>query len=216
MVTIPRDRIACAVDACLASLREAAGRGADLLLVRNGIALGRPLLGSHREKVAACLKSGLSVYVAGAPLEAHAEIGPNAQLIRALGLTATRSFGRTAGLQNGLAASCDLSRDDLAERVERLCGPVHVLPAGPTHLKQVGVVAGRCEDFAAEAAAAMFDAVITGETTHAGAIDAEDHGLNVIIAGYHSTMSLGVKALAEAAADRLGLEWFFVAHAAGM
>lgn len=207
----PVATVACAVDACLAVIREASGRGADLLLVRNGLGLGRPLAGQHRDKVAAALRSGLSVYVAGGALDAHAEAGGGANLLKSIGLAPERAFGRA-----GLAAACDLSRDELVARVEATCGRAQVLPAGPTRIVRVGVVAGRCVDVAADATAARLDALVTGETSHAQAVEAEDHAVNLVLAGYHATEALGVRALAEIVARRFGLESFFVAHTAGL
>ena len=212
----PVKAVAYAVDLCNAVLREAAGRGADLLGVRNGRGLTRPLVGSHREKVATCLKSGLSIYVVGAPLDAHAETGPSAQLLKALGIVATRAFSRSTRHGVGLAATCDIAREELVEKVERNCGKARVLPAGPPRVKQVGVVAGRCDDFAMDAAAARFDTVITGETSHAGAIDAEDHGLNVVLGGYQATEAMGIRALGAVVTEKFEIPGFFVAHATGL
>jgi putative NIF3 family GTP cyclohydrolase 1 type 2 len=212
----PVKAIAYAVDLCNAVLREAAGRGGDMLVVRNGLGLERPLVGSHRQKVALCLQSGLSVYAAGTPLDAHAETGPSAQLLKELGMIPTRAFSRSPKTPVGLAATCDLSREELVTKLERICGKVRVLPAGPTRVRQVGVVAGRCEGFALDASAARFDTVITGETSHAGAVDAEDHGLNVILAGYQSTEALGIRALGEVVTARFEIPGFFVAHATGI
>ena len=208
--------IAYAVDLCNAVLREAAGRGADMLVVRNGLGLTRPLVGGHRDKVAACLKSGLSIYVTGAPLDAHAETGPSAQLLKALGIVPTRAFSRGAHGGIGLAATCDMAREELVEKVERICGKARVLPGGSPRVKQLGVVGGRCDEFALDAAAARFDTVITGETSHAGAVDAEDHGLNVILGGYQATVAMGIRALGAVVTDKFDVPGFFVAHATGL
>ena len=212
----PVKAVAYAVDVGNAVLREAAGRGADMIVVRSGLSLGRPLVGAQRDKVNACLKSGLSIYVAGAPLDAHPELGSSAQLLRELGLAPARAFGRRPGRPVGLAAACDVSRDDLVDQLERVVGKCRVLPAGPTRVRMLGVVAGHCSDFAWDASAARFDTVITGETTHAGAVDAEDHGLNVILAGYQPTEALGLRAIGHAVTEKFQLPGFFIAHATGL
>ena len=117
-------RIACAVDAGEPSIEEACRLGADLLVVHHGLLWGgnRPIVGPHARKLKRCFESGLSVYSVHLPLDVHPEVGNNALIVRALGLVADGTFGKPHNLEIGLTASCELSIEDLVQRVEGAMG----------------------------------------------------------------------------------------------
>ena len=60
------------------------------------------------------------------------------------------------------------------------------------------------------AAVAGADTFLTGEGNHHTYHEAMELGINVIYAGHYATETLGVRALAERAADHFGAEPFFL------
>src|SRR5574341_1064542 len=68
-------RIAAAVDLCAVTVEMAADSGADLLLVHHGLFWGgpRPLVGPHRDRVAALIRRDIALYSAHLQLDCHPE-----------------------------------------------------------------------------------------------------------------------------------------------
>ncbi|MBI5545008.1 MAG: Nif3-like dinuclear metal center hexameric protein [Deltaproteobacteria bacterium] len=211
-------RIACAVDATESSIEEACRLRADLLLVHHGLFWSghRPIVGPHARKIGRCFGSGLSVYSAHLPLDVHPEHGNNAGLVKALGLTADGTFGRYQDLDIGLTAACDWTSAQLLEKVRAAVGPCKLAGRGPDRIRRVGVVSGGGGSFASGAARAGLDALLTGEGAHHTALEAEERGVHLLLAGHYRTETFGVKALGELLAGRFGLPWSFVEHDTGL
>ena len=214
------ESIACAVDASEASIEEAIARKAELLLVHHGLLWGgnRALTGAHARKLSRCFGARLSVYSAHLPLDVHPQVGNNAGLLRVLGLTAERSFALWKGTEIGLTAPCDLSLEELAEKVRAGVGEVKLAGKGPsrTRLKRLGVITGTNGGFVSAAAKAGCDALLTGEGPHHSALDAEELGLHLLLAGHYRTEVFGVQALGAKLAERFGLKAFFIGRDSGL
>jgi putative NIF3 family GTP cyclohydrolase 1 type 2 len=91
-----------------------------------------------------------------------------------------------------------------------------VLPFGPDHIKRVGIVTGAGASAIPQAAAAGLDTLVTGEGPHWTFFDAEELGVNVVLAGHYATETVGVKALAAHLETRFGLPWVFLDHPTGL
>ena len=76
-------KIAFAVDAGLKTIQLAVEAKADLLVVHHGLFWNQPLMitGTHRQRVAACIESNLSLYAAHLPLDVHPLYGNNAGIL---------------------------------------------------------------------------------------------------------------------------------------
>lgn len=212
-------RVAAAVDACQAVVDAAAQAGADLLLVHHGLFWGtdRPLTGRAFRKIERLIRAGVAVYASHLPLDAHPEVGNNAELARLLGLVVTDRWGEVYGTPVGVRGTLAAPRGDLAAQVGRvLCCEPRLLAFGPERCEQIGVMTGAGGSMIRDAAAAGLDTLITGEGAHWTYFDAEESGVNVIFAGHYATETLGVKALAAHLEKQFGLPWLFVDHPTGM
>jgi len=58
--------------------------------------------------------------------------------------------------------------------------------------------------------------LVTGEAHHWTYFDAEEYGVNVLLAGHYATETLGVRALAEHLSERFQLPWSFIDHPTGL
>ena len=91
--------IVSGVTASLAFIDAAVAVGADTLLVHHGLFWrgqdGR-LTGWLAQRVRRLMAAGVNLYAYHLPLDAHAELGNNAQLGRRLGLVADARFGEQA------------------------------------------------------------------------------------------------------------------------
>lgn len=88
---------------------------------------------------------------------------------------------------------------DFAEFVARTLSARGLQYAGPADkpIARVAIVCGAGDDFLGEAARAHADVLVTGEARFHRALEAEAHGIGLILAGHHATERPGVEDLAE-------------------
>ena len=212
-------RIAAAVDACAATIRLAAAREADLLLVHHGLFWGglEPLTGRAYARVAGLVQHNIALYSAHLPLDVHPEVGNNHLLAGRLGVAVRGAFGEEYGVCLGVWGELDVPRAELARRLERVVGGTpRLLGFGPDAVHKVGIVTGAAGSMIAQAAAQGLDTFVTGEGSHHTFFVAEELGLNVFYAGHYATETVGVQALAERLGAEFGLPWSFLDHPSGL
>jgi dinuclear metal center YbgI/SA1388 family protein len=206
-------RMACGVTASLAFIDAAIADGADTLLVHHGLFWrgqdGR-LTGWLRERVARLVRHDLNLFAFHLPLDAHAELGNNAQLGLKLGLVADGRFGEQAlgfigpaGVHASPQALAAAARHALARE------PVCVDGDGRT-LRRVAWCTGGAQGFFEAAIDAGADAFLTGEISEPQAHLARETGVAFIACGHHATERYGVAALGQHLAARLGLAQRFI------
>ena len=215
-------RIGAAVDACEATLRMAAERKIDLLLVHHGLFWSglQRVEGPAYRKLKLALDAGIAVFSSHLPLDLHPEFGNNALLARALGFPeapASEPFFFEKGQFLGLKAPLVLDRLKLKRRLEKAVGaPVKLIAGGPEKTARVGVVTGGAGNELFKAAAEGVDTFITGEGSHWTYPAAEELGLNLFYAGHYATETFGIKALAAHLSTEYGLPWEFLDHPTGL
>ena len=206
-------RIGAATDACQATIDLAAGAGCGILLVHHGLFWGglRPFVGPAYERCRRLVESGMGLYSAHLPLDAHPRIGNNVLLAAELRLGDIEPFGSFKGNDGiGVIGAVDASRGELAARAEAACGraPV-VIPGGPKRVSRLAIVTGGAGSMIEAAAMAGADTFLTGEGNHHTYHEAMELGINVIYAGHYGTETLGIRALAARAAEHFDVEHTF-------
>jgi len=194
---------------------EARDAGAQLLLVHHGLfwegasRVVDPLM-ARRLKVLLDAELNLAGY--HLPIDAHHELGNNAQLAGLLGL---RQLDFGFGHYKGMPIGCS---GNLAEPVglrefvdvagKKLDSETVVVDAGPTQVGRVGVVSGGAGDIPLlmEAVAAGCDTFVTGVIFEQSVAVAREVGLNVVALGHYNSEKLGVRAVGERIAKELGVE----------
>jgi dinuclear metal center YbgI/SA1388 family protein len=213
-------KIAACTDACQATIDMAADRRVDLMLVHHGLYWGeglKPLTGRSYRRIHQLMSADIAVYSAHLPLDAHPEVGNNAELARGIGLRVLDRFFRYEDVPIGVWGELTVSRDELAARIEALVGAAPFLIAGgPKRVERVGVLTGGGGGYVSEARDAELDTLITGEGPHHSFFDAQEWGINVFYAGHYATETLGVKALARHLSDTFGCGWEFLDHPTGL
>jgi dinuclear metal center YbgI/SA1388 family protein len=212
-------RIAAAVDLCEATVRLAVGQGADLMLVHHGLFWDglQPLVGARYRRVAELIRHNIALYSAHLPLDRHPDVGNNAVLARALGITLRGEFGIDRGVAIGVWGELSVDRTTLQQQLTALLGTgPRLMPFGSAAVRRIGIVTGAGGALIGEAAAAGLDTFITGEGPHHTFFAAEELGVNVFYAGHYATETVGVKALATHLAASFGLPWSFVDHPTGL
>jgi putative NIF3 family GTP cyclohydrolase 1 type 2 len=102
-------RIIGMVDAHQPCVEAALAQGVDLLLVHHGIFWGGPqkLSGSFGKLVRTYIRADLNLYAAHLALDAHPDIGNNAELARRLGLNVVDWWGKVNGVSLASLAEAD-------------------------------------------------------------------------------------------------------------
>ena len=208
-------RIIGLVDAHQPCVEAAIEQGADLMLVHHGIFWGpaQKLTGSFARLVRTFINADMNLYAAHLPLDAHPEIGNNAELARRLDLEVIDWWANIKGtpLAALTRAAEGTTIDSLLDRFEAKIGPVQVVQRhGPRQIKRVGILSGGGATNVHEAAALGCDTYITGETSHANYYDALNAGINVIYAGHYNSETVGVQALGQHLAEKFDVEFAFI------
>ncbi len=212
-------RIAATVDASLATVKLAVAAQADLLIVHHGLfwSPSHPWTGKRYELLQLLVENNLAVYSSHLPLDAHPQLGNNAQLCAALGLRNLKPFFPSHGQDIGLQSRQKISRDDLLKRLQQATGTKPLLiPGGKEICERIGVVTGGAGGDLKLAAEAGVDTFITGEGPHWIYALAEELGVNVFYGGHYATETFGVKALAGELSKKFKLPWTFLDHPTGL
>ena len=206
-------RIVSGVTASRALIEAAIAARADALFVHHGLFWrgqdGR-IVGWMKERLRLLLAHDISLFAYHLPLDAHPELGNNAQLGRVLGWQADQRFGEQELGCVAPAAFADAQA--LAAHVERVLGRAATLVPGDSAraIRRVAWCTGGAQGFFEAAIAAGADAFITGEISEPQAHLARETGVAFIAAGHHATERYGAPAVAAHMAAQYGLEHQFI------
>jgi dinuclear metal center YbgI/SA1388 family protein len=205
--------LVCGVTASLALIEAAIAAGADAILVHHGLFWrgqdGR-VTGWMKQRLARLLAADVSLLAYHLPLDAHAELGNNAQLGRVLGWQADGRFGEQDLGFIGAAAQ-PLSLQALGEQIEQGLGRAPVLAPGDGRvLKRIAWCTGGAQGYFEQAIAAGADVFVTGEISEPQAHLAAETGVAFVAAGHHATERYGVQALGQHLAQQFGLSQQFI------
>jgi dinuclear metal center YbgI/SA1388 family protein len=209
----PVRRLASGVTASRAFIEAAVAWGADALLVHHGYfwkGEDARVTGMKRERLRLLLSHDVSLLAYHLPLDAHPELGNNAQLARRLDL---RVEGPLCEDGIGLAGSLPETLDGkaLAVRLESALGRVPLWVAGgPARIRRVGWCTGAAQGYIEQAVALGLDAYISGEISEQTVHVAREAGIHYFAAGHHATERDGARALGEHLANVFGFQHEFM------
>ena len=207
-------RIVSGVTASLALIRAAINLQADALIVHHGLFWrgqdGR-VTGWMKQRLAALLGADLNLYAYHLPLDAHPQLGNNAQLGARLRFTETGRFGDKGLGWLGTPPQPDISLAALAALTEfRLGRAPLVLEGDGRPIRRVAWCTGGAQGYFEAAIAAGADVYLTGEISEPQMHYAHETGVAFLACGHHATERYGAQALGEHLAQLHGLEHQFV------
>lgn len=208
-------KIVSGVTASRALIEAAIHAEADAIFVHHGLFWrgqdGR-VVGWMKQRLQLLLAHDINLFAYHLPLDAHPELGNNAQLGRVLGLAADARFGEQ---DLGCVAPADFADGQaLADRVAAALGrPVTLVQpeaAARRPIRRVAWCTGGAQGYFEPAIAAGADAFITGEISEPQAHLARETGVCFIAAGHHATERYGAPAVAAHVAQQAGVEHLFI------
>lgn len=210
-------KIVSGVTASLALIEAAVAAQADAIFVHHGLFWrgqdGR-VTGWMKQRLALLLAHDINLYAYHLPLDAHPELGNNAQLGRQLGLRAERYFGENnlgfLGHRSDAAEGFD-NAEQLAEHIQHaLNRPVVLVGRAQSAIKNIAWCSGGAQGYFEAAIAAGTDAFITGEISEPQAHYAREMGVAFIACGHHASERYGAPAVAAHVAAQFGLAHEFI------
>lgn len=209
-------RMVSGVTASRALIEAAIADGADTVFVHHGLFWrgqdGR-VTGWMKQRLALLLAHDINLFAFHLPLDAHPELGNNAQLARVLGLRADGRFGEhDLGFLGGRSdGSAFATADQLATHVERALGrPLTLVEGRPGPITRLAWCTGGAQGYFEDAIAAGAQAFLTGEISEPQAHYARECGVSFLACGHHATERYGAPAVAQHVAQQLGLEHRFI------
>jgi len=209
-------RLVTGVTASQALVDAAIEAGADALLVHHGYfwkGEDACITGMKRKRLQRLLASGTSLLAYHLPLDAHAELGNNAQLALKLEIESQGYFGDDGGLQLAQQGSLpeSMTAGMLGELIRARLGraPLHI-SGGTGDIRRVGWCTGAAQSYLEAAANQGLDAFISGEISEQTVHIARECGIHYFAAGHHATERYGVQALGEFLAGQFSLSHQFV------
>ena len=206
-------RVVAGVTASQALLDAAVDRHADAILVHHGFFWkgedGR-VTGIRRKRLATLLAHDINLLAYHLPLDAHPELGNNAQLARRLGWVPEGRFGeQDIGWLGSVAVPSDLAT--LVATVTGVLGRVPLVIGDETRpIRRIAWCSGGAQGYFEQAIALGVDAYLSGEISEQTVHLARESGVAYLAAGHHATERYGVQALAGHLAQQFGIVCDFV------
>jgi dinuclear metal center YbgI/SA1388 family protein len=207
------NKIVGGVTACQALVDRAVEEGADALLVHHGYFWNGEnpcVVGMKQRRLKALLASDINLLAYHLPLDAHPELGNNAQLARLLGLKVEGGFAGNPPIGQYGELESPMSADAFAARMGEKLGrePLHI-PGMGKEIRRVAWCTGAAQGYLEQASLLGVDAYISGEISEPTVHTARETGVHYYSAGHYATERYGVQALGAHLAERFSLDFQF-------
>jgi dinuclear metal center YbgI/SA1388 family protein len=202
--------LACGVSASRELFEHTATVGAQMVIVHHGLFWDRDsrvVDARMKGRLKALFDADITLAAYHLALDAHPKLGNNAQLASELGVELEEPFD----VGHGGSFGQPLSPDELTGRVREMLGrdPLAFL-YGPAEIRRIAIVSGGAAGLLPQAAAAGYDALLTGEPAEPSMMTARELGIHFIAGGHYATERLGVQALSRRLAQEFSLDWHFI------
>jgi len=205
-------RLITGVTASLALLEAAVAAHADALLVHHGYfwrGEDPRVVGSRRARLKLLLDHDINLFAYHLPLDAHPELGNNAQLAKLLGFETTGRFGEQ---DLGWLGRVNVSTvADLVQVVHNSLGRTPQLIGDPSQrVERVAWCTGAAQNAFEHAIDAGASVYLSGEISEQTVHLARETGVAYLACGHHATERYGVQALGNHVAQQFGIHHQFI------
>jgi dinuclear metal center YbgI/SA1388 family protein len=208
-------RLISAVTASRALIEAAIEAGADAILVHHGLFWrgqdGR-VTGWMKQRLRLLLNHDINLFAYHLPMDAHPQLGNNAQLAARLGLEASATFGeQELGFLGRRTGGRFADAQSLALHLQQALGREVIHVSGrPGPIDRLAWCTGGAQGYFEAAIAAGAQAFITGEISEPQAHYARECGVSYFACGHHATERYGAPAVAAQVAAQLGITHEFI------
>lgn len=206
-------KIITGVSASHALIEAAIEKNAEVILVHHGWFWDGEdprIIGMKYRRLKLLIEHDISLLGYHLPLDAHPEIGNNAQLAKRLDIQLEGVMDEQ-GVGNYGRLKEYVSLEELGRRVETsLKRKPTLISAGDHAIRRVAWCSGGAQSWINKAVEAGVDAFISGEISEQTVHIARECGVHYIAAGHHATERYGIQALGEHVAAKFGLLCEFV------
>ncbi len=208
-------RIVSGVTASMALLEAARDCDADAILVHHGYfwkGESAVVTGMKQKRLRLLLQHDISLIAYHLPLDAHPQLGNNAQLARLLDIEITGGLQAVANPVGNIGRlrqpfSVQAFADEIALRLGRT---PQCIVGGEHEIRTIGWCTGAAQNYIEQAAALGVDAFLSGEISEQTVHCARELGIHFFAAGHHATERYGVRALGDFLAGELQIEHRFI------
>ena len=208
------ERLICGVTASQALLDAAVAANADAVLVHHGYFWRSEdpcLVGMKGRRIGTLMRADINLFAYHLPLDCHPELGNNAGLGRALGVSQASplcpddfNLPVFVGALPGA-----VPQDVLAEQLEASLGRT-VLSEGTGQVQRLAWCTGGGQGYIDAAADAGADLFVSGEVSEQTIHIARERGIGFIAAGHHATERFGAQSVGIWLEEQLGLWQRFI------
>ena len=202
-------RILCGVTASQALLDAAVAQEADAVLVHHGWfwkGEDSRVLGLRKQRLATLLRHDINLIAYHLPLDAHGELGNNAQLAKVAGWQTEGRFAEQDIGFYGRPASGLQTAAAIAQTLHQVLGRHTLLVGdGEREVRRIAWCSGGAQGYFEQAIATGADLFVSGEISEQTTHLARESGIPYIAAGHHATERYGIQALAKHLETNLGL-----------
>ncbi len=206
-------KIVSGVTASMALLESAKNAGADAILVHHGYFWKNEhatIVGLKRNRIKFLLENNISLLAYHLPLDAHPQLGNNAQLAQKLGLEVKSWQGNQGLVGLGILPSA-ASLKEFSKRVENQLQRIPLVIGDMNKsIKNVAWCTGGAQGYMQDAIDLGVDLFISGEVSEQTYHLAQESGVAYIAAGHHATERFGVQALGEHLAQHFGINHEYI------
>lgn len=206
-------RVITGVTASQALLDEAVRLGADAVIAHHGYfwkGESPCVVGTKRRRIATLLAHDINLFAYHLPLDAHPDLGNNAQWAASMGWRCLGHFGdQEIGCWGELPSPT--RADALARQLEEQLVRPPALVGNPKRLlRRIAWCSGGAQNLIDAAARLGVDAYLTGEMSEPTPHSALENDILFLACGHHATERFGPRALAAYLSEKLGLECEFI------
>ena len=205
------NKVVTAVSASVELFEKAIEKGADTIIVHHGIIWNfeRPVYkGGYKKRVKLLLDNNINLLAYHLPLDAHPQVGNNAQIARILNLENITPFGEYNGKEIGVKG--ELASVDDEEFFLRIKEKINIdtlfFPYGPKKIKRVGIISGGAQKDVKQAVLQGLDLYLTGEVSEHILHYVKEEGIHFASCGHHATERFGVISLGEYIAEKFNVD----------
>jgi dinuclear metal center YbgI/SA1388 family protein len=202
------NKIVSGVTASMALLEAAKKAGADAVLVHHGYFWKNEdatIVGLKRNRIKYLLENDISLLAYHLPLDAHPELGNNAQFAQRLGIEVQSWVGNQGLVGLGVLAKTMPLKDFSGQIQTKLQRTPLTIGDENKQIKRVAWCTGGAQAYMQDAIDLGVDVFISGEVSEQTYHLACESGVAYIAAGHHATERYGVQALGDHLVKQFGI-----------